>query len=135
MSTGITAQELLELSKGFHRLATVLGDYRYDHWDELSATQRGELESQQWTLFNTASDLNARSALARVKLLDADLAALKASTAAMQGAANKIRDVKHALAVATKAVALGGALYLAASTGNVAALAPAAAALAREIGL
>lgn len=134
MSRALNAEEIFELSKAFHALATVLREYRYDHWDELTPEQRSDLEKKQWTLFNTASDLNARSVLIKVKLIKEDIDVLCATTSSMQAAAQKIQDIKHAISIATKAVAFGGAIR-AASTGNIAALIPAASALIKEIGV
>lgn len=135
MSRALNAGEIFELSKAFHALSTILGVYRYDHWDELTSKQRADLEGHQWTLFNTASDLNARSALIKVKLIQEDIDVLKATASAMQATAQKIQDIKHAIRIATKAIAFSGAVYLAATTGNVAALIPAATALMNEIGV
>lgn len=135
MSRGITAEEVFELSKAFHTLSVILGNYRYDHWDDLSAKQRSDLEDNQWTLFNTASDLNARSVLIKIKLIEKEIDVLKDATSSMQAAAKKIQDIKHAISIATKAVAFGGAIYVAASTGNIAVLIPAASALIKEIGI
>jgi len=73
MATKLAAQELFELSKSFHDLAAVIGDYRYAHWDSLTPAQRAELESKQWTLFNTSSDLNGKSVVLKARLLEEEL--------------------------------------------------------------
>jgi len=132
MNRGLTAKELFELSKAFHALSVILGNYRYDNWDMLSAKQRSELENNQWTIFNTASDLNAGSVLLKVKLMEEDINVLKDAASSMEAAANKIQNIKHVISIAAKAVAFGGAIY-AAFTGNIAALTPAASALIKEI--
>ena len=80
-----------------------------------------------------SSDLNAKSVVLKVKLLDADIQTLKSCVADMQAAAQKITDIKHAIAIAAKAVAFGGAIYLAASTGDVNVMIAAAASLMQEI--
>ena len=133
MSNQLSAKDYFDLSRAFHDLSVTIGNYRYAHVDELTPSQRTDLEAKQWTLFNTSSDLNAKSVVLKMKLLDADLQTLKSCTTAMKDAAKKISDIKHAIAIATKAVAFGGAIYLAASTGNVGALVAAASALAAEI--
>jgi cob(I)alamin adenosyltransferase len=133
MSTQLSAQDLFNLSKYFHDLSTALGDFRYSNWNALTPSQRTDLENKQWTLFNMSSDLNAKSVVLKVKLLDADIQTLKSCVADMQASANKIADIKHAIAIAAKAIAFGGAIYLAASTGDVAAMIAAATSLIQEI--
>lgn len=133
MSTQLSAQDVFDLSKSFHDLSTALGNFRYSKWDALTPSQRTDLETKQWTLFNISSDLNAKSVVLKAELLNADIQTLKSCVADMQAAAQKIRDVKHAIAIATEAVAFGGAVYLAASTGDVAAMIVAATSLIQEI--
>ena len=133
MNRQLTDDEVFELSKAFHSLSTEIGNYRYNHWDELTVGQRTDLENKQWTLFNTASDLNAKSVLLKAKLADQDLVTLQSATKGMQEVAKKIQGIKHAIAIATKAIALSGAIYAAASTGNVGAVVSAASALISEI--
>lgn len=133
MNRKLTDDDVFELSRAFHSLSIEIGEYRYDHWDELTAGQRADLENKQWTLFNTASDLNAKSVLLKAKLADQDLATLQSATNAMQGVAKKIQGIKHAIAIATKAIALSGAIYAATSTGDVAGVVSAASALIAEI--
>lgn len=133
MSTQLSAQDVFNLSKSFHDLSTTLGDFRYSNWNALTPAQRTDLETKQWTLFNMSSDLNAKSVVLKVKLLEADIQTLKSCVADMQAAAQKIADIKHAIAIAAKAVAFGGAIYLTASTGDVTAMIAAATSLMQEI--
>ena len=133
MSTQLSAQDVFNLSKSFHDLSTALGNFRYSNWDALTSSQRTDLEAKQWTLFNTSSDLNAKSVVLKVKLLDEDIQTLKSCITDMQETAQKIADIKHAIAIAAKAVAFGGAIYLAASTGDVAAMIAAATSLNQQI--
>lgn len=129
----LSKNDLFELSKGFHNLSVTIGNFRFYNWNELTKSQRDNLEALQWTLFNTSSDLNAKSVQLKMSMLADDIAVLKSSTVAMQAAAEKISDVKHAIRIATKALAFGGALYLAASTGNITALVESGKALVNEI--
>lgn len=133
MSTQLSAQDMFDLSKSFHDLSTALGDFRYSNWDTLTPAQRADLETKQWTLFNMSSDLNSRSIVLKVKLLEADILVLRSCTADMQAVVQKIVDIKHAVAITTKAIAFAGAIYLVASTGDIAAMIAAATSLAQEI--
>lgn len=133
MEKELSANDAFELSKAFHKLSSVLGHYRYDHWDNLTASQRNDLESKQWTLFNISSDLNAKSVLLKIKLIEPDLQTLQSATDAMHAVTQKIQDIKHAIRIATKAIAFGGAIYVGASTGNVGLIVSAASDLISEI--
>jgi hypothetical protein len=133
MSTKLSAQDVFDLSKSFHDLSMTLGDFRYSNWNVLSPAQRADLEAKQWTLFNTSSDLNAKSVVLKAKLLDADIQKLKSCATEMKAAAQKIKDIKHTISIAAKAVAFGGTIYFAASTGDVAAMTAAATSLIQEI--
>ncbi len=133
MKSELTANDVFELSKAFHNLSSVLGHYRYDHWDELTPNQRSDLEGKQWTLFNTASDLNAKSVVLKMKMIEQDLKTLQSATKSMQDVAQQIQDIKHAIRIATKAIAFSGAIYLGASTGNVGLIVSAASDLINEI--
>jgi len=133
MSNELSPDEVYELSKSFHDLSVTLGNFRYDNWNNLTPVQRNDLEAKQWTLFNTSSDLNAQSVILKIKLLDSDIQILKNCTDAMKESADKINSVKQAIVIATKAVAFGGSLYIAASTGNITAMIDAAQNLYDEI--
>jgi len=134
MKKELTADDIFELSRAFHNMATVVGQYRYDHWDEFTKSQRSDLENKQWTLFNTASDLNAETVLIKIKFIEKDLQVLKSATTAMLSTAKKIKNIKHAIRIAAKAVAFGGSIYAAASTGNVVIIISTALELIEEIG-
>jgi len=134
MEKKLSADDIFKLSRAFHTIATLLGQYRYDHWDEFTKSQRSDLENKQWTLLNTASDLNAQSVLIKTKFIEKHLETLKSARTAMLSTAKKIKDIKHAIRIAAKAVAFGGSIYAAATTGNVAIIISTASALIEEIG-
>lgn len=133
MERDLTASELLALSKAFGDLSAAIGTYRTDHSKELSQKEKSDLENRQWTLFNTASDLNAKSALLKITLVEADLKTLQAATAAMQNVVGKIQDIKRAMSITAKAISVGGAIFTAAATGNPSVLVAAASAIMDEI--
>ena len=133
MGTQISAQDVFELSQAFHNLSVALGNFRYANWNELTPEQRIDLESKQWTLFNTSSDLNAKSVVLKVELIEAQLQVLRSCTVGMKASAEKISDIKHAIGIAAKAVAFGGTIYLAASTGDIGTMLAAATSLTQEM--
>lgn len=110
MAKKLTAEQAFELSRAFHALSTALGQFRFEHWDELSSKERQELEDKEWTLFNTASDLNARSVIMRSEILQEHVDALKRISGGMMRAAKRIDDIKRGIRIAAKAIAFGGGI-------------------------
>jgi hypothetical protein len=55
----LTADQARDLANQYHDLSVVVGDYRFDHWDDLSSAKRRRLEDLQWTLINYSSDFTA----------------------------------------------------------------------------
>lgn len=133
MGTKLTPDDMFNLSQAFHKLSNVLGDYRFANWNALTSEQRDDLEAKEWTLFNTSSDLNAKSVVLKAELLNDQLETIKDCTKKMQDVTQDIASAKKAIAIAAKAVAFGGAIYVTASTGDVALLAAAAKSLIQEI--
>lgn len=119
MATKLSSDDLFDLSEAFHKLSMSIGQYRFDNADTLTKKQGRQLEGIQWTLFNMSSDLNAQSGLAKIKALDDEISTLMDATARMGNAVKKITTVRKTITISTRAVALGGAIYVAVSTGNV----------------
>ena len=132
MPTKLSADDIFELSKAFHELFCALGKFRYEN--EMMPQQYSDLEGMQWTLFNMACDLNAKSALRKIDLLQDQLNKLKSCTEKMKMAVERINEIKRAIGIGAKAVAFAGAIYLAIYTGNVDALISAGDSLVNEIG-
>lgn len=57
------------------------GDYRFAHWDELSAAERKRLEELQWTLMNYSSDFTAQALSLVVDDLQGTLSKIRGATA------------------------------------------------------
>ncbi len=119
MASKLSSDDVFTLSKSFHDMAVTVGNYRFDHWDQLTSAQRSRLESEQWTLLNTSSDLNAQSVLLKIQAMESELQTLQGAAAAMTSVANKLDSIKKALTVAASAVAFGASLYMAGSTMNL----------------
>jgi hypothetical protein len=116
-----------------HNLSSAIANYRYAHWNDLTQSEQSDLEKNQWELFNLSSDLNAKSALLKIKLIEQDLLTLQSATSAMQSVTQQIQDIKRGIRIATRAIALGGAIYMGASTGNVGLIVSSASDLINEI--
>ena len=106
----ITADESRRVAKLYSELASALAEYRFSHWTELTKAQRAEIESHEWTLLTYSSNMAARS----IRIAGAEsapaLAGITRATKRLTAAVHRLGEVKRAFALATSAVALGGAI-------------------------
>jgi DNA repair exonuclease SbcCD ATPase subunit len=101
---------LLDLSKAFLNLSSALSEYRHEHRDELTKKQKDRLEKKRQKLSKLSSELNANAAILKAELVKKDLETLKQAAKDMKKVAEKIEDIKRTIIIATKAIALGGAI-------------------------
>lgn len=101
---------LLDLSDAFLDLSSELSKYRHEHWDQLTKDQRAQLEEKRQELSELSSQLNATDAILKAEFVKKDLETLQKAAKEMKNVANKIKDIKRTIIIATKAVALGGAI-------------------------
>lgn len=106
----ITAEQSRSIAKLYSDLASALTEYRFAHWTELTRAQRAEIESHEWTLLTYSSNMATRA----IRLGGADVATAVAgitrATRRLTAAVRRVASVKRAFAIATSAVALGGAI-------------------------
>lgn len=106
----LNAKQSRTIAKFYAELAAGLSDYRFSHWTELTKSQRAELESHEWTLLTYSSNMTAHAVrLAVANVADA-VAEITRATSQLAAAGRRIASIKRGLAVATAAVALGGAV-------------------------
>lgn len=106
----LTSDEAFELSKQFRELAIGLGDYRFTNWKELTATQRRDLEDEEWSLLNAASDMTTKAVGLQLEESDIQFQAVKSSVGKAKKAIKKLEKVGKVINVATAAVGLAGAI-------------------------
>lgn len=106
----ITKDQARDLGRAYLDMSHALGEYRFDNWDDLGAAQRKSIEDLEWSLQNMSSDLTTQAVGAALDDMDADLKALQDATAKAKAVIADIEHVKDLITVATKALALGGAL-------------------------
>lgn len=129
MTTQMTAQDVLELSKALQLFVERLIMARSKHGANLTQQQRAEAERYEGQILDFASTLNAQSLLTTLSMLDGELQVLKDCTAGIKEAAQRIANIKKGIALATKIVALGVESYAAIASGNVVAMIAAAGAV------
>jgi len=106
----ITKDQARELARAFLAMSHTLGEFRFDNWDDLTPAQRKSVEDAEWSLINLSSDLTTAAVGIALDDMQPDLKALQDATAKAQAVIADIQRVKDVLALATKAIALGGAL-------------------------
>ena len=106
----ITAEESRAIAKLYSDLASALADYRFAHWTELTKAQRAEIESHEWTLLTYSSNMASRAIRLAGSESAAALAGITRATKRLTAAVRRVGSVKRAFALATSAVALGGAI-------------------------
>lgn len=114
----LNATDARAIAKLYYDLAVALSDYRFEQWNSLTKAQRGEIESHEWTLLTYSSNMTTHAINITTADLDGAVRSIMKATRRLVAAARKIDDVKGALAVAAKAVALGGAI----ASGNAVAI-------------
>ena len=105
-----TTEESRTIAKLYSELASALADYRFGHWTELSKAQRAEIESHEWTLLTYSSNMASRAIRLAGEESGPALAGIVRATKRLTAAVHRVTSVKHVFALATSAVALGGAI-------------------------
>jgi hypothetical protein len=106
----ITALQARDLAEKFHDLATAVGDYRFDHFDDLSPSERERLKDNQFSLLNNSSHFITELVGVILDDAQADLDALQGVTAKAQKALKNIANVKKGIEIAAVVVKLGAAI-------------------------
>jgi|SRR5215472_11034984 len=106
----LSSDQAYQLANQFHDLSVAVGNWRFDQWDELSATQRKRLEDLQWTLMNYSSDFTAQAIDLVVQDLQATLSNITGATTQANKAIANIKLVSKVLVIAASATVLGAAI-------------------------
>jgi hypothetical protein len=110
----LTTEEARALAKQYYDLAHALSEFRFANWDSMSDAQRAELESLTWSLLTQSSDMTTRAIDLAGDDLKPAMKDISRATRNLVRAARRLSDVKSALNIAAKALALGSAIF----TGN-----------------
>src|SRR6266436_2639688 len=106
----INAGQARDLAQQFHDLATAVGDFRFDHWDELAKSERDRLKDMQFMLLNNSTHFITELVGVILDDVQGDLEALQKVTANAKKALENIADVKKAIEIAAELVKLGAAV-------------------------
>ena len=106
----LTSDDAFALSKSFRDLSVAIGDYRFSHWNTLSAADRTTLENEEWSLLNAASDMITKAVGLTLDESQAGVARLNGAAATAQKAVKTLNDVRKVITVATASVGLAAAI-------------------------
>ncbi len=98
------------MAQQFHDLATAVGDFRFDRWDELAKSERDRLKDMQFMLLNNSTHFITELVGVILDDVQGDLEALQKVTANAEKALENIADVKKAIEIAAELVKLGAAV-------------------------
>ena len=106
----ILEADALVLAKLFKQAATSLGQYQLDHWDGLSADNRGALTEEEYTLLDYSQSLVTYAVGAILDDAQISLDQIKKATQEANNAIETAQDIKKALGIASALVTLGAAI-------------------------
>ena len=125
----LTAQEARRIAATFRRLSSALGEYRFDQWDALTEEERQRIENIEWTLLNYSSDFIAEAIVITADQLEDVRPDIDRAVDAINEVTGRIGDARTLITIATRATAFGASV----ATGNLGAIAEAAAGLVEEV--
>jgi len=105
-----TANDALELSKKFRELSVTLGNYRFENWGEFTAGQRQQLEDQEWTLLNYASDLTTMAVGITLDETQTTLSKIHDSITKAKNAVKKLDTIRKVINIAESGNRLAAAI-------------------------
>ena len=105
-----TREDALELSKKFRELSIALGNHRFENWGDLTAGQRQQLEDQEWTLLNHASDLTTLAVGIALDETQTSVAKINASITKAKNAVKKLDTIRKIIKVAESGIRLAAAI-------------------------
>ncbi|HXY29610.1 MAG TPA: hypothetical protein VEI06_02785 [Gemmatimonadaceae bacterium] len=122
--TKLSSAQARDLALAFFRLATQLGEYRFEHWEDTPRAERDRLESMEWRLLSYSSDFSTQSIQLDVDDIQPALDSVRDGTVRLTRAVDRLRTPRDAIGIATTAASLAAAVL----TANAAAIAAAVAA-------
>ena len=107
----LSAEDARSLARLYYDLAGSLGKYRFDNWDRLSARERGDIESLEWTLLTFSSDMTSRAIILGLNDIRPALREITTATKNLRKSISRLNDVRAVIRSATKAVTLAAAIF------------------------
>ena len=106
----LSAEDAFELSKQFRDLGINLGNYRFANWNNLTPTQRRDLEDEEWSLLNASSDMTTKAVGLALEESEINAQSIKSSVGKAKRAIKKLEKVGEVIKIATATVGLAAAI-------------------------
>src|SRR5262245_30625447 len=106
----LTQDQTRQLAEDFFEIAKAVGDFRFDHFDELTVGQQAALSSLQQQLSNQSLHLTALAIQLTLDDLQPTLARIGSVTQDVNRAVTTRNDVRKVINLATSFVSLGAAI-------------------------
>lgn len=106
----LTKEQARELAQVFYDVSHELGNFRLGNSPSLTRSQMDRLESLEWSVRNSSSDLVALSIQLELDDLQGTLNNIGQATKRMQRATKRLKKINNILKIATAAVTLGAAI-------------------------
>lgn len=106
----LTTVQARELARLYHELATTLGKYRFDNWDNLTKSRRSSIESVERSLLTASSDFTAMAIDLALDDVDPVLKRITRVTKRMTAAVKTLKRTDSIIKMAEAAVKLTGAI-------------------------
>ena len=106
----LTAQQANDLANQFLALAQAIGDFRYNHWSDLSKAQHHRLASQHWSVLNYGEDILALSTALIMDDVSSSLASIKTITGQIKSTLGTLKDIQKGIDITAVIVMLGAAI-------------------------
>jgi hypothetical protein len=106
----LTTTQARELARLYHELATTLGKYRFDNWDNLTKSRRSSIETIERSLLTASSDFTAMAINLALDDVDPVMKRITRVTKRMTAAVKKLKRTDSIIKMAEAAVKLTGAI-------------------------
>jgi hypothetical protein len=120
----LTQDQARTLADGFLAASRSVGDFRLDHFTEISDAEQVQLRGLQNALRQQSIDLTADAIRITLEEIKPSLERIGAVTKEVNDAVGTLKDVRRVIGIATSFVSLGGAILtgdpvaIAAALGN-----------------
>lgn len=106
----LSTQQTNEIANNFLALAQVIGDYRYQKFNELSEFQNQKIKDLHWSMLNYADDLYTVSATLVMNDIQNSLTLINSITIQIKATYTTIQNVQKAINVAAATATLGASI-------------------------
>src|SRR5258707_14508389 len=103
----LTSQQANDLANQFLALAQAIGDFRNNHWNDLSKTQPHQLAGQHWSVLNFGEDILALSTGLIMDDVAGSLKSIKTITGQIKSSLGTLKDIQKGIDIAAAIVTFG----------------------------